>query len=274
MSTLTTRISAKAWSPDVQGFNPSEVIPNALINIITTVAGVVEGDDPAVRVPVVADDEATVVPEGAEIPEAAPTLSEAVVNTVKVAKLLRLSREQFMQNRAAGILATAAQRSIISKADDVLLNYLTAPNGLMTQISTDAGAVAADFDALIDAVSTITANGGEPTHIVLSPSAWASLQKFKTGTGSAGNLLGAGTQATVPMLLGVPIVVNRHVPDGAGLIVDRSDIVSAFGTVNVATSEDVYFASDSIGMRVTFRFGAAVVHPNRHARFTVTNPTA
>ena len=273
MSTQTTTTSAAAWSPDVQGFVADDVIPEALVNRITTISGFVDGDEPAVRVPVVADDEATVVPEGQEIPEGNPNLSEAVVNTVKVAKLMRLSREQFYTNEAAGILSNAAQRSIVGKADDVILNHLTAPTGLMSQITADAGAVADDLDGLIDAVATIETAGGNPSHILLSPTAWASLQKFKASTGSAGNLLGAGTQATVAMVLGIPVVVNRSVPAGSGLIVDMSDIVSAVGPVNVSTSSDVYFTSDSIGLRVTFRFGATVVHADRHTKFTVTAPT-
>lgn len=279
MSTQTTVTSAKAWSPDVQGIPAEEAIPDALALSITNISGAVQGDDVAVRVPYVTDDEAHIVPEGQEIPEADPELSEAIVITTKVAKLLRLSREQFFQDRAAGILSNAAQRSIIAKADAVLLNQLaptapaiTPPAGILAQGITNAGIVANNLDTLIDAVATIGEAGGTPSHIVLSPTAWASIQKFKSATGSAAALLGSGTEATVPMLLGLPVLVSRAVPSGSGLIVDRSDIVSAIGDVLVTQSDEVYFTSDSIGLRVTFRFGATVVHPNRHAKFTVTSP--
>lgn len=273
----TTLTSAKAWSPDVQEFIASEVIPDALVNVVTTVAGTVEGDDVAVRVPFVRDDLASVVPEGAQIPEADPDLAEAVVLTTKVAKLIRLSREQFGQPNAATLLSDAASRAVIATADDVFLNTaapkapaLTPPAGILNQGIAKAGAVAGNLDGLVDAMAAIATAGGNPSHIVLSPTAWASLRKFKAQTNSAVTILGAGTNDAVPMLLGVPVVVNKALPVGSGLIVDASDIVSAVGTVNVAQSADVYFTSDSIGLRVTFRFGAQVIHPNRHATFTVT----
>ncbi len=55
-------------------------------------------------------------------------------------------------------------------------------------------------------------------------------------------------------------------------IVDRTAIVSAVGPVEVSQSEHVYFASDSIALRCTWRFGANAVHPNRLGKFTVTAP--
>ncbi len=279
MATETTTTSARAWSPDVQGYPAADAIPNALINIICTKAGEVEGDDVAVRVPVVLDDPAAIVPEGDQIPESDPELSEAVVITTKVAKLVRVSREQFYQPNAATLLQGAASRSIISKADDVLINQIaptspavTPPAGLLAQGITNAGAVATSLDKLVDTLATISSNGGSPSHIVLSPSAWASLRKFKAQTGSALTILGTGANDAAPMLLGVPIVINKALAAGSGLIVDATDIVAAVGPVYVTQSSEVYFTSDSMGLRVTFRFGARVVHPDRHARFTVTSP--
>lgn len=277
MATETTITSAKGWSPDVQAFLAADVIPTALVNTITTVAGTVEGDDVAVRVPFVRDDVASVVPEGAQIPEADPDLAEAVVLTTKVAKLIRLSREQFEQPNAPTLLSDAASRAVIATADDVFLSQaapkapaLTPPAGILNQGIAKAGAVAGNLDGLVDAMAAIATAGGNPSHIVLSPTAWASLRKFKAQTNSAVTILGAGTNDAVPMLLGVPVIVNKSLPSGSGLIADASDIVSAVGTVNVAQSSDVYFTSDAIGLRVTFRFGAQVIHPNRHATFTVT----
>lgn len=278
MATITTPTSAKAWAPDITSVPPTEAIPDALINQITSVAGHIDGDDVAIRVPVVADDDAHIVPEGDAIPEANPDLSEALVFTTKVAKLLRLSREQFVQQNSR-LLADAASRSIITKADAVLVNQVaptspavTPPAGLLAQGITSAGAVAADLDVLVDALAAIATAGGNTTHLVLSPTAWASLRKFKTATGSNMGLLGTGAADAVPYLLGIPVLVNNAVPSGGGLAVDRSDIISAIGPVLVTPSEHAYFAHDSVGVRVTFRFGARVLHANRHAHFTVTAP--
>lgn len=280
MAIQTTTTSSKAWAMDVQGFAPADAIPDALVQTITTVAGTVEGDDVAVRVPVVADDAANIVAEGADITEADPELNEAVVLTVKVAKLLRLSREQFRQPQTASLLAEAAARSIVTKADSVLINQVaptapavTPPAGLLAQDITDAGTVAADLDALVDALAAIQAAGGTPSHFVMSPTAWASLRKFKSATGSNLTILGTGAADALPVLLGVPVLVNNAVPEQKGLIVDKRDIVSAVGDVLVSQSDQAYFKSDSIGLRVTFRFGATLVHADRHAVFTVTDPT-
>lgn len=279
MATHTTTTSATAWSPDVQAFPAEEAIPDALITTITTKGAEIEGDDVAMRVPIVLDDPAAIVAEGDEIPEANPDLSEAVVLTVKVAKLIRLSGEQFRQPNAAQLLADAAGRSIISKADDVFINQLapvapavTPPAGLLHQPITDAGTVATSLDALVDTLAELEAAGGHPSHFVLSPTAWASLRKFKQGTGSAMAILGTGANDAAPVLLGVPVIVNKAIPTGTGLVVDSTDIVSAIGPVLVTQSSEVYFSSDSMGIRVTFRFGAVTVHADRHAKFTVTAP--
>ena len=76
------------------------------------------------------------------------------------------------------------------------------------------------------------------------------------------------------MLLGVPLVTSSAMPAGSLLVVDKTAVVSAVGPVNVQQSEHVYFTSDSIGLRCTFRFGANLVHPDRVAELTVTAPAA
>lgn len=277
--TATTVTSAKAFAPDMQGIAPVDAIPDALVMQITTPAGTVEGDAVAVRVPFVIDDDAAIVAEGAEIPESEPDLSEVVITTAKVAKLVRLSREQFRQPSAAALLSQAAGRAIINKADDVLLNQLapvapeiTPPAGILAQGITAAGPVADNLDVLVDAVAAIEAAGGAPSHFLLSPTAWASLRKFKSATGSALTILGAGAEGAAPVLLGIPVLVNKAVPTGSGLIVDRRDIVSAVGDVMVTQSDQAYFTHDSMALRITFRFGAAVIHTDRHASFTVVDP--
>lgn len=270
----TTSTSAKAWSPDVIGTAPEKAIPNALIMTVTTQAGRVEGDEPFVRVPVVNDDEATVVPEGAAIPEADPELAEALVQTTKVAKLLRVSREQFHQDGADSRLSQAASRSIVKKADDVLLNQpdngpTAPPAGLLHQGIPDAGEVDTNLDVLVDAIATAQANGSDPTHIVMAPDTWATLRKFKTGETSAQSLLGVGAEDAVRMLLDIPVIINAAMPAGTGLILDSTNIVSAYGNIESATSADAFFGNDQMGLRAIFRFGATVVHADRHATFSV-----
>jgi len=108
--------------------------------------------------------------------------------------------------------------------------------------------------------ASIAANDGIPTHILLSPLAWASLRKFKDEASSARRLLGAGTENAIPSL---PVIVSNAVPSGTGLMLDKTAIISAVGQVMVSQSEHIYFNSDSIGLRCTWRFGQNVVHPER-----------
>ena len=82
-------------------------------------------------------------------------------------------------------------------------------------------------------------------------------------------MLGAGTNEVEKRLLGIPVLTTNAVPRGELLVVDKNAIVSAVGDVKVATSADYYFNSDSIALRVTWRFGANLIHPDRVARLTV-----
>lgn len=280
MATHTTPTSSQAWSPDVTTFLPSEVIPEALVMQASTVSGRIEGDEPLLRVAFVDDDNADFVAEGTEIPEADPVLSEITVATGKVAQLVRLSREQYVQSNAATMLSDSVRRAVVKRADLAFISQaapvgpaVTPPAGLLNIADiTDGGAIAGDLDGLVDIVAGIAAAGGTATNILLSPTAWASLRKFKSATGSAQSLLGAGSVDATTSILGVPVLVSNSLTGSNGLVIDKAAVVSAVGDVQVATSSDVYFASDSVGLRCTFRFGATVVHPDRVAAFTVTNP--
>ena len=96
------------------------------------------------------------------------------------------------------------------------------------------------------------------THIIASPSAWTELSKFKDETDSNMSLVDAGTEAAIRTLLSVPVLVSNSMTDGTMLVLDKSTIVSVYGSVQLATSTDYYFDSDSIGVRATWRFGQKI----------------
>ena len=276
---INTTNTPRAWSPDIHVFEPGDVIGDALVLTHSTVAGQIEGDEPVVRVAYVDDAAADFVAEGAEIPEDDPTLSEATVATGKVATLVRVSREQYLQSGAAGMLSDSMRRAVVTRANEAFISQpapsggaVTPPAGLLNVDGLAEGSEVGDnLDPLIDLVSQITADGGHPSGVLLSPQAWGALQKIKTGDGSAQGLLGAGAGASQTSLLGLPVAVSPAVPAFNGMVIDKGAIVSAAGKVQVASSDDVYFSSDSVGLRVTFRFGATVVRPERLGVFTVAN---
>lgn len=282
MATETTSTSAKAHAPDVISFVAGDVIPEALVLQASTVAGTVEGDAPAVRVPYVEDAAAGFVAEGTAIDEADPGLNETVIYTGKVAQLVRLSREQWRQQGASSMLSDSVRRAVTKAANAAFVAQAnptapatTPPGGIINTAGiVDGGAVADNLDGLISLIATLEGDGATPSHILIDPVGWSSLRKFKTATGAETSLLGAGTNDAVPMLLGLPVLVSPAVAAGSGLVIDKTDVLSAVGSVEVATSEHVYFNSDSIGLRCTFRFGAKAMHPERLGKFTVTAPVA
>lgn len=282
MADISTLDSAAAWHPDLSVFAPEDAVPNALILDTTTRAGEIDGDAPAVRCAYVNDDEAVFKAEGAELDEAAPALSEAVVYTGKITQLVRISMEQYLQDHTGQHLAQSVERAIVRRAD---LAFVSEPaptppaNAPATGLVNVAGLTEGDpvfdsLDALIDLVAELEDNDATPSHILVDPKGWAELRKLKTGTDFNSTLLGAGTTDATPLLLSLPVLVNKAVPDYTGIILDRTAIVSAYGDVRVATSMDQYFSSDSVALRATWRIGHTVVRPERIGRFTIADESS
>lgn len=270
MATQTTPTSPKAWAPDVTAFVPGDVVPDALVLQAATMVGSIEGDEPAIRVPFVADD-GTVgfIAEGEIIPDAEQEFSEIVITTGKIAALGKYSFETLQQPEASRLVVESLSRSVVTKANAAFVGNAAGPTGLysMTGI-TDGGAVGDDLDALVDAVSGIEADGGTATTIIAAPDAWASLSKLKAGTGSAQALLGAGTEATERRVLGIPALVTSAMPVGSLLVVDKSAVLAAQSPLRLARSEDAFFSSDVVAVRVTWRLGWNVQRPARVAKLT------
>lgn len=279
---IATTSTAKAWAPDIVTFPAADVVPDLLLLQCSTVAGAIQGDEPALRVPFIDDDSATFVAEGAEIDEAEPTLSEITVHTAKLAQLVRVSREQYLQSGTAGMLSDSMRRAVTNAANTAFLGQAAptppavAPPAGLTNITgvTAGGDVDGDLDALVDAIAGISAAGGNPSHVLLSPAGWANMRKLKVGTGSAQSLLGAGTTDAAASLLGVPTLVTGALTGSSGLVIDKSAVVSAVGNIEVAVSQDAFFQSDSVGVRVTLRAGWNVVRPERLVAFDVVDPDA
>jgi HK97 family phage major capsid protein len=274
MATKTTPTSPKAWAPDLTAFVPDDVIPDALILSTANVVGQIEGDEPAIRVPYVADDGVVgFIAEGAEIPDANQEFDEVVVLTGKVAALGKYSFETLQQPEAARMVVDSLSRNVVKKANAAYLGSLEAepgPTGLLHSVGiTDGGEVEDDLDPLIDAIASIEDDGGTATHIVASPTAWASLSKLKRATDSNESLVGAGVVAATRALLGLPVLVTPAMPDGSLLVSDKSAIIGAQSPVRLARSDDAYFSSDAIGVRVTWRLGWRVMHSARVAKLTI-----
>ena len=101
------------------------------------------------------------------IPEADPDLSEVVIYSSKISQLVRLTNELFGQPDTAGQLSLSVSRAIVRKADAAFISQAAptggahAPSAGMVNTAgiVNAGSVAGDLDALVDAVATLQGNG-------------------------------------------------------------------------------------------------------------------
>lgn len=220
---------------------PTDVVPDALILNTATVVGQIEGDDPAIRVPFVADDGVVgFVAEGAEIPDANQEFDEVVVLTGKVAALGKYSFETLAQPEAARMVVDSLSRSVVTKANAAYLGNLEAapgPTGLLNTpgIIDFETPIGDDLDQLVDAIAFIETDGGTAMHIIANPTAWATLSKLKRATDSNESLIGAGTVAAERALLGLPVLVTPAMPAGSLLVTDQSAIIGAQSPVRVAS---------------------------------------
>lgn len=267
----TTGEHLRGLYPD-QTFPAHEVMPDALIFTLATVAGNVEGDAPAVRVPYVkADPTVGFVAEGALIPEADPTLDELVIHTDKVAVLTRTSNEATRNAPgSSSILSRSLTRAVTTKGNAALLASVSDPTGLANVADmTDGGALGANLDALEDVIGQIEAAGGVPTHIVAHPLAWSKVRAMKAGTGSNVPLLGAPADQTDHRVFGLDVVVSPSAPTDKLLVTSKQSIYAAAGPLMLATSADLYFDRDSTAVRATWRIGWDVIDPKHIGAVTL-----
>ncbi|WP_280472749.1 phage major capsid protein [Nocardia cyriacigeorgica] len=280
MATTTSNAGA-AWAPDLHYYKASEVIGDSIALRTSTQAGVVEGDAPYVRVAWAGDGSASYVLEGAEIPQSEAPLNEVEFLTRKAAVLFNVSRELFDQPNAATSIANSASNGLIKDLDEAYLAGpaptppATAPvAGLLNQDGIVAGGeVSGSLDELVDLIAQLEVNGAKPSHVVVDPLGYAALLKLRKATGSNEGLLGAGVDTPELRILSLPVLKSTAITAYSGLVLSAADIVSAVGTVSVATSDQAFFTADSIAVRATVRFGWALPIPNRLGRFTIDDGT-
>ena len=261
-----------------------DLIPDALIYSLTTSAGKVEGDAPFVRVPIITTDPSpTFVREGQQITRDAPELAEVRFTTAKLGNIFRQSNESAASENANGLLAQSVRRAITTAADTALLMNAPSeqesnwqPTGLFNDpdipISTDMfgapGKPSEAFNAVSNAITTISTNGGNATHIVMHPNVW---KTFTSATDANGrSILGDPATATERALWGIPVTVTSCAPDGKILVLDDTAIVSATSDIQLAKSGEAAFDYDSIVWRTTFRIGWKPAKPKRCIIITKT----
>ena len=263
-----TPTSAYAWRPDQVAQLQTFPLEGTLASRIgTVVSTTLEGDEPKVRIPWLTDDEAQVIPEGDAFVESDPTLSEIVVSTVKIGKLLKISREQLAQPGTAKMLSDSANSALVTKADELLLTSdgTDAPTGIFeVDTLTTVPNKARDLDAYVTALAMLEAAGATNVVAVMSPTGWAGIQTLKAGDGSAQPLLGAGTTAGERMILGVPVIVHPAAPaNGQAAFIDQRALAVVTGPIMADVSREYYFGEDAVALRANVRVGWKVADDSK-----------
>lgn len=281
---------------DLNTSDDSSLVPTDFLGevqkIMTTVgpmtdAGVVRvintagGND--LQVPVQATrPAATAIAEATEISALDPTFSTVTMKAQKVAVLTKISRE-LLQDEGVNIEAFLAED--LGVALGVKVNNLltvgtgtVVPNGIVTASAaggTGSTAVSGAFtaDNLIDLAHAVDGayvrNGGG---WMMRRSTLGAVRKLKD---SAGQYLfaPAATVGTPDLLLSFPVYDN---PDVAAVATSaksvlfgglRNYMVRIAGGLEIARSEDAYFASDEIGVRATIRVWGDIGQANAVKHF-------
>ncbi|GAA3728802.1 HK97 family phage major capsid protein [Spinactinospora alkalitolerans] len=243
----------------------------------TQIGNVVRVDAPEFRIPVLTDDvDGAWTAEGADIPLSNMATEEVVVIPRKVAALARVTNELVMDSEVDSLNAVGASmvRDLARKVDAALFTEVTgAPAGLAQAhtsgtLSVITGTELINTDLFEQAVSVAATEGATTTAFVTSPATALRLAELKAGDGSNVPLLGAdATMAARKQVAGVPLHVNRYVPQDVIYAIPQEllYIVLRQGTT-VALSRDVYFGSDSVGVRAIMRVGFGIPHPKAVVR--------
>jgi HK97 family phage major capsid protein len=251
-----------------------DIIQESLVTVgpmldggIVTLLNTASGED--IKVPVEATrPAATAIAEGTTITELDPTFSNITLKAQKVAVLTKISRELMLDSGIdiMGYLGRTLGTSIGIRVNNLLTvgTGTTIPNGIVTASGsgiTGGTALSGAFtaDNLIDLAHSVDGAyvrlGGA---FMMRRASIGAVRKLKD---TAGNYLftPAATVGSPDTLMGFPIVENPDVPAialGAKSVLfgyHGSYHVRQVGGVEVARSDDAYFASDEIGVRLTIR---------------------
>jgi HK97 family phage major capsid protein len=126
----------------------------------------------------------------------------------------------------------------------------------------NGGPITNSLDALIDASASVQRlSRGPITNVLASPESWAEVCKLKRESTSNESLVGARTESAEQLLLSTPVTVTPELAATDVVVLNKLRVLSAYGNVDIATSEDYYFNSDSVALRATLRFGVVVAKP-------------
>jgi HK97 family phage major capsid protein len=223
------------------------------------------------RVPVVtAFPTAEWTAEGAVITATDPTVTEVSCTPPKLAGLTVVSREMLDDSGgdAASVITNGLINDLARKIDEAFFGApvsALAPNGLRDLTTEQVVNVTGDFanlDAFAEALSKAETVGAQVNSFVAAPATVLALQQLKESTGSNRPLLGADVSSpTGRSILGVPVYSSPHVEADVVWAIPAPAAVSVLRTpAELSVSDDAYFSSYSVGVRVVQRAGFVFPH--------------
>ncbi|MBT1169601.1 phage major capsid protein [Bifidobacterium sp. SO4] len=278
-------------------FPAVEHIPDALIfSQSKPVTMEIKSEAGSVSVPFVPELPASqIIEEGQEIPESAAQINSLNIFTFKITSLVTATNESVEYDNNASkiqtLLTWQMDKSVTNKADAVFLQ--NAPNedangipdgpiGLFNlkgitqggEIANGEGitnALQNGLSVLVDALAKVSAKGAKPTSLIMNFGTWAQLLNLQYADYRP-MISPDVANAPIPMLYGLPVVINNAAPDNKILINDANVVYSAITDMRVSSSAHSKFSRDATQFRVTFRFGFGCTNPERLAVVSVYNP--
>lgn len=244
----------------------------------------VEGAGSA-RVPVVRSSvSVTSYGESATIATSDPGLDFVTLDPKKLAALTKVTTEALEDSKPElrVVIANSLVKDLAVELDRQLVNgngtganilgLLNQP-GLTAGPSTGTNGTALSFSLLADTAAAYEAadNVMESATWLMHPRTWASVRKLQDSQGMpifAQN----PTEALRPTIFGRPVYLSSNIPTNVTqgtatdttslLLFDASQVVIGVARqVELKISEDQYFTSDEVGMRVTCRYDLALPQP-------------
>lgn len=129
----------------------------------------------------------------------------------------------------------------------------------------------ADLDPFAEAISISQANNGIISAFVASPGDALALMTLKSQTDSNVPLLGTdATSATTRRILGVPLLVSKHVEPGVIWGLDKRFVTIALRKdVDIDVSRERHFETDETAIKGVMRLDWAFTHPKALVRITL-----
>jgi len=216
------------------------------------------------RIPVMSGySTANEVTEGSAIAESNPTYSSILLQPAKQAFIVQLSNE-LVQDSGFDIEANVAEQAgvaIGTRANTVIHTAVTAVAGSGVTAGTTNAITADELIELAYSVDGM-ARMLPGTGYMVNTSTLGAIRKLKDGNGQYILDVVAGGPSTI---LGMPVYENPAVADIA--TGNKAVLFGHWGSVKVATtglevavSNDAYFANDVTGYRFVYRLGAGVTH--------------